>query len=110
VIKFKELKSNFFERVYKIVCKIPEGKVMTYGQVADAIGTKDARRVGQALHANKNSSNIPCHRVVNKDRRLAPGYAFGGPNEQKMRLLAEKVAFADENHVDLRKCLWNPKK
>jgi len=94
-------KNNFFERVYEVVKKIPEGKVMTYGQIADEIGTKDARRVGQALHANKDSSGVPCHRVVNKDGRLAPGYAFGGPNEQRNRLLAEGVKFTDEEHVDM---------
>ncbi len=93
---------NFFKRVYEVVKKIPEGKVMTYGQVADVIGTKDARRVGQALHANSDSSNVPCHRVVNKDGRLAPGYAFGGPDEQKNRLIAEGVKFIDDNHVDTR--------
>lgn len=95
---------NFFEQVYEVVKKIPEGKVMTYGQVADAIGTRDARRVGHALHANRNPE-IPCHRVVNKDGRLAPGYAFGGPNEQRNRLLAEGVKFIDENHVDLAWCM-----
>jgi methylated-DNA-protein-cysteine methyltransferase-like protein len=94
-------KNNFFERVYEVVKKIPEGKVMTYGQIAEELGTKDVRKVGFALHANKNSSNVPCHRVVNKDGRLAPGYAFGGPNEQKIRLKAEGVKFLDEDHVDL---------
>lgn len=74
---------------------------MTYGQIADAIGTRDARRVGQALHANRDVSDVPCHRVVNKDGRLAPGYAFGGPSEQKNRLLAEGVKFIDGDHVDL---------
>lgn len=98
-------KTNFFGRVYEVVKKIPEGKIMTYGQVADAVGTKDARRVGQALHANKDSSNVPCHRVVNKNGRLAPGYAFGGPGEQKARLEAEGVTFIDDNHVDLGKCM-----
>ena len=100
------MKNNFFNRVYKVVRKIPAGKVMTYGGVADVIGTKDARRVGQALHANPDSSDVPCHRVVNKDGRLAPGYAFGGPGEQKMRLLSEKVIFSDDDHVDLSKSLW----
>ena len=86
-------KGNFFERVYEEVRKIPEGKVMTYGQIASRIGTRDARRVGHALHANKEGSGVPCHRVVNKEGKLAPGYVFGGPNEQKMRLLAEGVKF-----------------
>lgn len=94
-----------FEEVYKIVSKIPNGKVMTYGQIAKILGTRDVRKVGFALHANKDSSNVPCHRVVNKEGRLAPGYAFGGPGEQKMRLLSEGVVFIDDNHVDLGKCM-----
>lgn len=94
------MRKTFFEQVYDVVKKIPQGRVMTYGQVAEAIGTRDARRVGHALHANK-SSVVPCHRVVNKDGRLAPGYAFGGPNEQRNRLLAEGVEFVDENHVKM---------
>lgn len=73
---------------------------MTYGQIAEIIGTRDARRVGHALHANRDPQ-VPCHRVVNKDGRLAPGYAFGGPNEQRNRLIAEGVEFADENHVKM---------
>jgi len=97
-------KNNFFEQVYNEVRKIPEGMVMTYGQIAERLGTRDARRVGHALHANHDSSNVPCHRVVNKEGRLAPGYAFGGPNEQKNRLIAEGVKFLDEMHVDLQKC------
>lgn len=81
---------------------------MTYGGIADVIGTKDARRVGQALHANPDSSDVPCHRVVNKDGRMAPGYAFGGPGEQRMRLKAEGVKFIDDDHVDLLIYLYAP--
>lgn len=77
--------------------------VMTYGQVASKLGTKDARRVGHALHANKDEA-CPCHRVVNKEGRVAPSYAFGGFQEQKNRLLAEGVKFLDDLHVDLEKC------
>lgn len=98
---------GFFEKVYTLVRKIPKGKVTTYGEIARALGTRDARRVGQALHANPSGDKTPCHRVVNKDGRLAPGYAFGGPNEQKDRLLSEGVSFLDEVHVDLKKCMIN---
>lgn len=96
-------KRGFFERVYEEVKKIPEGMVMTYGQIALKLGTKDARRVGHALHANRDK-DTPCHRVVNKDGRVAPSYAFGGYHEQRNRLLAEGVKFIDELHVDLIKC------
>ncbi|OGD09557.1 hypothetical protein A2397_04015 [Candidatus Amesbacteria bacterium RIFOXYB1_FULL_44_23] len=83
---------SFFEEVYEVVRKIPKGEVMTYGKVAKAIGTRDARRVGQALHANKDP-NTPCHRVVFADGSLAPGYAFGGEKEQRKKLQAEGVKF-----------------
>lgn len=96
-------KSNFFEQVYEEVKKIPEGMVMTYGQIASKLGTRDARRVGHALHANKDQ-DCPCHRVVNKEGRVAPSYAFGGYQEQRNRLLAEGITFLDELHVDLEKC------
>ena len=99
-------KTNFFKRVYSEVQKIPSGKVMTYGQIARRLRVS-SRTVGWALHANKDSSNVPCHRVVNKDGRVAPGYAFGGPNKQKMHLLVEGVMFVDDDHIDLQKCLWN---
>ena len=94
---------NFFQRVYSEVKKIPEGMVMTYGQVAKKLGTRDARRVGHALHANPDRE-CPCHRVVNKEGRVAPSYAFGGPHEQRNRLIAEGVKFIDDLHVDLDKC------
>lgn len=100
---------NFFERVYEVVRKIPEGEVMTYGQIALRLRSGPAgsrinispRFVGWALHANRDR-NTPCHRVVNKSGRLAPGYAFGGPNEQKFRLLNEGIKFVDDDHIDTR--------
>jgi len=98
--------SNFFEEVYTLVRKIPEGNVATYGEIAKALGTRDARRVGHALHANPDTST-PCHRVVNKDGRLAPSYAFGGAGVQKSKLLIEGVIFVDDMHVDLKKCIIN---
>ncbi len=94
--------NNFFGEVYKTVKKVPEGKVTTYGEIARILHTRDSRKVGWALHANRDLK-VPCHRVVNKEGRLAGGYAFGGPNEQKNKLLSEGVIFKDENHVDLTK-------
>ena len=98
-------KQRFFQQVYEIVKKIPEGKVMTYGQIAEILGTKDVRRVGWALHGNKDP-NIFCHRVVNKEGSVAVNYAFEGWEEQKRKLLAEGVTFIDEKRVDLKKHLW----
>lgn len=92
---------DFFNQVYRVVKKIPAGKVMTYGQIAAILGTKDARKVGWALHANRDQK-IPCHRVVNKDGRLAPNFAFDGMEEQRRRLISEGVSFKDKTHADLK--------
>ena len=97
---------NLFKKVYEITKKIPKGKVMTYGQIAEIVGTKDARKVGWALHSNIDP-NIPCHRVVNKEGKVAISYAFGGWEEQKRRLAKEGVVFKDRLRVDLNKCLWS---
>lgn len=64
------------------------------------------RVVGHALHLNPYGPEIPCHRVVNREGRLAQGYAFGGSDEQKRRLLEEGVTFRDETHVDIEKHLF----
>ena len=96
---------TFFEQVWAEVAKIPNGKVATYGQIAMILGTRDARRIGHALHANKDR-NIPCHRVVMKDGSMAPGFAFGGPTEQMKILLSEGVKFI-ENKVNLDKSRWS---
>ncbi|MEK7154800.1 MAG: MGMT family protein [Patescibacteria group bacterium] len=49
-----------FEKVYEVTRQIPIGKVATYGLIARIVDTKDSRRVGHALHANKDRST-PCH-------------------------------------------------
>lgn len=96
---------NFFSKVYNIVKKIPPGKVITYGDIAKILGTRDSRKVGWALHANRNP-NVPCHRVVNKEGGLAPNFAFDGAAEQKRRLKIEGVGFKDSTHVDLKRHLF----
>lgn len=99
-------KPTFFEQVSQLVQMVPAGKVTTYGAIAKALGTPDARRVGQALHANPDGDVTPCHRVVFSDGRLAPGYAFGGPNEQMRRLQLEDISFLPDGRVDLKKHLF----
>lgn len=97
---------NFFDQVYDLVKKIPEGRVATYGEIAQALGTRDARKVGWALHSNPYEDVVPCHRVVNKDGRLAPNFAFDGPGEQWRRLEQEGITFLDRDHVNLKQHLF----
>lgn len=105
---------EFNDRVYETVRRVPRGKVVSYGQVARLIGQpRKARFVGYAMHGNPDpwdctaQTGIPCHRVVFKDGSLAPGFAFGGPDEQRARLAAEDVTFLDDGRVDMRACQWD---
>lgn len=93
---------NTFERIYDVVKKIPSGKVATYGQVATAAGNpRWSQVVGYALHSNPSPGEIPCHRVVRRDGRVAQSFAFGGENVQRMLLEGEGVSFIDEFTVDM---------
>lgn len=100
----KATKMKIFEKIHQVVSQIPKGKVSTYKDVAIKSHTS-ARVVGFALHANQDSLNIPCHRVVKQDGSLAKGYAFGGKLAQKEKLKKEGVVFASDFQVDLSKCL-----
>lgn len=100
-------KEGFFERVYQMVEQVPEGMVATYGQIAKLVGEpRRARYVGYALHVNPRPGIIPCHRIVFADGRLAPGFAFGGPEAQRELLEAEGVSFLADGHVDLSANRW----
>lgn len=100
---------SFFENVYEAVQLIPRGKVATYGQIARMIGApRSSRAVGYALHANPRPGVIPCHRVVNREGRLAPAFAFGGPEIQAQLLESEGVEVDEDFIVDLEKYLWQP--
>ena len=100
---------NTFQKIYEQVRKIPEGKVATYGQIALMAGSpRWSQIVGYALHSNPEPGVIPCHRVVNKDGKLAKAFAFGGENMQRNLLENEGVTFLDEDTVDLQKCRYIP--
>src|SRR3990167_7137561 len=129
--------SSLKKLVYETVRQIPRGKVATYGQIVHKLKSEseklkiDTRVVGWMLHQNKDPE-VPCHRVVDRNGRLAPNFggpslgsygrlapskpirlssgrsgAFDGWEEQRRRLLLEEVPFVDNNHVDLDKCLWS---
>lgn len=101
---------NYYEQIYYIVSKIPEGKVATYGQIAALLGNpRNGRIVGWAMRMAPDDLNLPCHRVINREGTLAPGYTFGGQEVQRSMLEEEGVKFRQDGSVDLEKCLWEVK-
>ena len=91
-----------YEEVYSLVQKVPAGRVTTYGAIAKKLRLSP-RTVGHILHLNPDSTKTPCHRVVNRDGRIAPGYAFGGLEKQREILELEGIEFKDSKHLDLQK-------
>jgi len=95
---------SFFQRVYAVVRAIPPGRVLTYGEVARAVGMpRGARAVGWALRAlgRHTARPVPWHRVVGHGGRISPRDG-AGMAEQRARLLAEGVRFRGAV-VDLRR-------
>ena len=100
-IKSGQLKPGmtFNEKVWAVTARIPRGKVMTYRDVAKALGSNGYRAVGNALNKNPYAPIVPCHRVVGSDGSLI---GFAGGLAKKRRLLREEgVPFAGTK-VDLK--------
>ncbi len=92
--------SEFFAAVYDVVKKVPYGRVITYGKIAELLGNKRmSRQVGWALHANPSPETIPCYRVVNRFGEVSEAFAFGGGNRQRILLEAEGVIFDEKDRV-----------
>jgi methylated-DNA-protein-cysteine methyltransferase-like protein len=101
VAKAKKTKENFYAKVYALVRQIPEGKVSTYGAIAEKIGTRlSARMVGYAL-SQCVGSEIPAHRVVNRFGALTGKHHFGHPDMMKRLLLDEGVTFNPDETVNM---------
>jgi methylated-DNA-protein-cysteine methyltransferase related protein len=97
----------FKQRVYELVAQIPEGRVMTYGQIAALCGAAWAAwEVGQIAHTGP--SDLPWQRVVNKQGGLAAGWPGGGKAAHAAALKADGVAVSDEYQVDVDRLVWNP--
>ena len=102
-------KNDFFKKVYKVVAKIPYGKVATYGDIAEVCGIRSsARTVGWALNGTKDLG-LPCHRVVNRFGALTGKMHFGDPQFMEDLLRSEGVEFDENGFVKMDKYLWKPK-
>ena len=87
---------RFGEDVLNIVEQIPRGKVTTYGHIAALAG-------GRTLRYSPGAAELPCHRVVNKEGRTAPGWS-----KQRVLLEEEGVRFKPNGHVNMGRHQWEP--
>lgn len=94
------------QKILDYLAAIPQGKVVTYGQIAVSLGNaKLARFVGNCLHRNPDGVRYPCYKVVSAAGKLSAHYAFGGLEAQKRRLEADGIA-VEGDKVDLAKYQW----
>ncbi len=100
---------SFFERVYKVVRKIPFGKVTTYGLIANYLGAfKSARMVGYAMNSSHKYSDIPAHRVVNRNGLLTGRHHFSGSLLMQELLENEGAIVIDNKIENFYDILWDP--
>ena len=99
---------SFKEKVYATLRQVPKGKVATYGQLAEMVGSPGAARaVGMCMRTNPDAPRTPCHRVVAANGKLTGYSAEGGVVKKKQMLLDEGVQFIGDK-VNLKLSLWQP--
>lgn len=108
--KISEKNADFFEMVYQVVRLIPEGRVSSYGAIANYLGAKrGARMVGWAMNnSHHQASYVPAHRVVNRLGILSGKHHF--PEELNMQKSLEKEGIIVQNDQiqDFERHFWDP--
>jgi len=110
----REKKDGFeqvFEKIYRLVLRIPRGRVMTYGQIARLLDDRfSPRLVGWAMHATPHDEReIPWHRVINSRGSISTGRVITHqPDLQRLLLEAEGVVFNEGGRCDLAVFQWSP--
>jgi len=96
--------TEFQQLVWDALKKIPKGKVVTYGELARAVGRPSAvRAVGTACGKNPRLVTVPCHRVV-----TSAGYVgqYAGGQKKKIALLQKEGVEVHKGNIDLEKYLY----
>ena len=88
--------NSFNQQCYDLLTLIPEGKVVTYGDIAHALGTKAYQAVGNAMASNPNPIIVPCHRVVKANGEVG-NYALG--ITKKIELLNSEGVITENNKI-----------
>ena len=103
--------SSFFKKVYKVVRKVPFGRVTSYGSIASFLGDpRAARVVGWAMNNSHNLKNFPAHRVVNRNGLLTGKNHFKGTNLMKQLLISEGISVKNDQIINFDDFFWDPLK
>ncbi|MCB1050515.1 MAG: MGMT family protein [Acidobacteria bacterium] len=104
-----QLPLDWAERVWALVALIPEGRVSSYGKLAQLLGfPRHARHVGRALSETPPHIDIPWHRVLNGRGECSLAFQSEGWYVQMALLRAEGILPDDQGRVNLTKYGWQP--
>ncbi|UCO99222.1 MGMT family protein [Metapseudomonas lalkuanensis] len=96
------------EALYLTLAQVPEGTVVTYGQLAELAGLgRVARWVGRTLSHLPTGTQLPWHRVLGAGGRFSLALGTPSGDEQRARLRAEGVSIQNDR-VDMRRHGWHP--
>jgi methylated-DNA-protein-cysteine methyltransferase-like protein len=94
--------------LYLTLAQIPEGKVVSYGQLAELAGLgRAARWVGRTLSQLPGDTRLPWHRVLGAGGRISLPVGSPSGDEQRARLRAEGISVLN-NRVDIQRHGWRP--
>ncbi|MEG5264576.1 MGMT family protein [Pseudomonas sp. JDS28PS106] len=94
--------------LYVTLAQVPEGKVVSYGQLAELAGLgRAARWVGRTLSQLPEGSRLPWHRVLGAGGRISLPAGSASGDEQRARLRAEGLTIRN-NRVDMQRHGWRP--
>jgi len=103
------MKTSNWEKIYRVVAKVPQGKVATYGQIAHLAGLPGhARQVGYALAATPDDRDLPWQRVINAKGEVSARAEPGYEGLQRAMLEDEGIVFSPLGRVDLERFQWSP--
>jgi methylated-DNA-protein-cysteine methyltransferase-like protein len=102
-------KKDLFSDIYEVVKLIPEGRVSSYGAIANYIGMKSgARMVGWAMNASHQDTTVPAHRVLNRNGQLTGKMHFPTPNSMQETLESEGIVIQEDQVQDFKTVFWDP--
>jgi methylated-DNA-[protein]-cysteine S-methyltransferase len=101
--------TTFEQRVFDAICRIPRGRVTTYGLLARELDCGSAQAVGQALKRNPFAPEVPCHRVIASDLKTGgfSGQRDGAKIRKKLRLLKEEGVRFEEGLLADEALIWD---
>ena len=101
-------KAHYYQQVWDVTCSIPEGRVSTYGAIADYLALGSARMVGWALRQSFGVGTIPAYRVVNRKGELSGRHHFSSSGMMQSLLEAEGIEVKDHRVVNFKTLFWHP--